>query len=169
MPFGIFLVQVMCRWLYWWGFMTTLPDISGRNGHTSNSVPLLFLFFNNYVIFLYSPYFIPLLIHPLILSHPMTPPHSSNSQLTRPPYSLVPSVSWRLGASSLSPDPTVLCCMHVGGLMSAGVCCLVGGPVSEKSHGSRLVETDGSTTGSPSSLASSSFPYFNHRAQQLLF
>jgi hypothetical protein len=45
----------------------------------------------------------------------------------------------------------------VGGLISAGVCCLVGGPVSERSLESRLVETTGSPAGSPSSSASSSF------------
>jgi hypothetical protein len=42
--------------------------------------------------------------------------------------------------------------------MSAGVCCLVGGSVSERSQGSRLIETAGPLTGSPSSSASSSFP-----------
>ena len=41
--------------------------------------------------------------------------------------------------------------------MSAGVCCLVGGPVSERSQGSRLVETAGIPMGLPSSSAFSSF------------
>jgi hypothetical protein len=46
----------------------------------------------------------------------------------------------------LNPDPAVLCCICVGGPISAGVCCLVGVPVSERSHRSRLIETAGSPT-----------------------
>jgi hypothetical protein len=45
----------------------------------------------------------------------------------------------------------------LGGLISPGISCLVDGPVSEKSQGSRLNETAGPPTGSPSSSASSSF------------
>jgi hypothetical protein len=56
----------------------------------------------------------------------------------------------------MSPNPAVLCCICVGGLISAGVCCLVGGPVSERSQGPRLVEAVGPPTGLPSSSASSS-------------
>jgi hypothetical protein len=55
----------------------------------------------------------------------------------------------------LNPDLEVLCCICSGGLLSAGVCCLVGGPVSERSWGSRIIETAGPPTGSPSSSASS--------------
>jgi hypothetical protein len=51
----------------------------------------------------------------------------------------------------------VLSCICVGGLISADVCCLVGGSVSERFQGSRLVETAGLPTGSPSSSASSIF------------
>jgi hypothetical protein len=40
--------------------------------------------------------------------------------------------------------------------MSAGVCCLVGGSVSDRSQGSRLVEIAGLPMGSPSSSVSSS-------------
>jgi hypothetical protein len=40
--------------------------------------------------------------------------------------------------------------------------------VSDKSQGSRLVETAGPPTGSPFSSASSGFPLFNHRGQLLL-
>jgi hypothetical protein len=43
----------------------------------------------------------------------------------------------------MNTDPEVLYCMCVGGLISAGVCCLVGGPVFERSLGSRLIETAG--------------------------
>ena len=41
----------------------------------------------------------------------------------------------------------VLCCICIGGLISAGACCLVGGPVSERSRESRLIETAGPPTG----------------------
>ena len=57
----------------------------------------------------------------------------------------------------LDPDPAILCCICVGGLILAGVCCLVVVPVSERSPGSRLIETAGPITGLPSSSASSSF------------
>jgi hypothetical protein len=33
--------------------------------------------------------------------------------------------------------------MCVGGLISAGLCCLFGGPIFERSQGSRLIETAG--------------------------
>jgi hypothetical protein len=48
--------------------------------------------------------------------------------------------------------------MCVGGLITTVVCCLVSGPVSERSLGSRFIEAAGLSTGLPSSLASSSFP-----------
>ena len=41
--------------------------------------------------------------------------------------------------------------MCVGGLISAGVYCLVGGPVLERSQESRLIDTAGLPIGSPSS------------------
>ena len=47
--------------------------------------------------------------------------------------------------------------MCVGGLISAGVCCPVHGPMFERSGGQafRLIETAGPPTGSPSSVSSS--------------
>ena len=48
--------------------------------------------------------------------------------------------------------------MSVGGLISAGVCCVVGGPVSKRSLGFRLIETAGPPTGLLSSSAYYSFP-----------
>jgi hypothetical protein len=57
----------------------------------------------------------------------------------------------------LNLDPAVLCSICIGGLISAGVCFLVGGPVYDKSQGSRLVETAGSPTVSSSFSASYSF------------
>jgi hypothetical protein len=47
--------------------------------------------------------------------------------------------------------------MCVRGIIIAGVCCLVGGPVSERFGGSRLIETADPPTGSPSSSTSSRF------------
>jgi hypothetical protein len=51
----------------------------------------------------------------------------------------------------------VLCCIYVRGLILVGACCLVGGSVSERSQGSRLVETAGFLMGLLSSSVSSSF------------
>jgi hypothetical protein len=77
---------------------------------------------------------------------------------TRPLNSLGPPVSWGLGASYLNePRHTHIQCMCVGGLISAGICCLVGSPLFEISRGSRLSETAGSPTGSPSSSDSNNF------------
>ena len=47
---------------------------------------------------------------------------------------------WRVRCNLLwlNPDLAVLYCMCVVGLISAGVCCLLGGPVFERSQGSRL-------------------------------
>jgi hypothetical protein len=58
--------------------------------------------------------------------------------------------------SDWTQTSAVLWYICVGGLISPGVCCLVGGPVFERSLGSRLIETAGPPTGSPSSSASSS-------------
>ena len=62
-------------------------------------------------------------------------------------------------SSLTEPRPdrlAVLWCICVGVLILGGVCYLVGGLVSERSWGSRLIETAGSPTGLPSSSASSS-------------
>jgi hypothetical protein len=74
---------------------------------------------------------------PTLLSSLGCPQHSPPDLLN----SLGPSVSWGLGESSLNTDPEVLCFIRVGGLISAGVCCLFGGPVFEGSQVSRLTET----------------------------
>ncbi|EDL36963.1 mCG1051106 [Mus musculus] len=47
----------------------------------------------------------------------------------------------------MNTDLEVLYCMCVEGLISAGVCCLFGDPVFERSRGSRLIETAGPPTG----------------------
>ena len=61
----------------------------------------------------------------------------------------VPFLSLRLGHQEF------LCYMCILGLIQASVCCLVGGSVSERSWGSRLVETAGPPIGQPSSASSS--------------
>jgi hypothetical protein len=53
--------------------------------------------------------------------------------------------------------PAVLCCICIGVLISADVFCLFGGPVFERSQGSRLIEITGPLTGYSSSSVSSSF------------
>jgi hypothetical protein len=58
--------------------------------------------------------------------------------------------------------------MCVGGFISAGVCCLFGGPVFERCWGCRLIETAGPSAGLSFSSASFSLPYFNNRGQLLL-
>ena len=86
-----------------------------------------------------------------------TPPHlhmdANTPYATWPLNSLGPPVSWGLSASS-EWTQTQNMCMCVGGLISAGVCCLFGGPVFESYRGSRLIETAGSPTGSPFSSTS---------------
>ena len=59
---------------------------------------------------------------------------------------------------SLKPDQAVLCCICIGGLISASICCLDSGSVTQKSTGSRSVGIVGLPTGSHSSSASSCFP-----------
>jgi hypothetical protein len=65
-------------------------------------------------------------------------------------------------------DLEVLYCICVVGLISVGVFCLFGGPMIERSWGSRLFETPAPPTGSPFFSASVSFPEFNNRGQLLL-
>jgi hypothetical protein len=54
------------------------------------------------------------------------------------------------------------------GLISAGVCFLVGVPVSERCPGSRLIDTFGTLQSSPPPQLLPSFSKFNHRNQELL-
>jgi hypothetical protein len=53
--------------------------------------------------------------------------------------------------------PAVLCCICVGCIIWAGVCCLVSDPMMKRSPSSRLTEISGPHTGLPSSSASFSF------------
>ena len=97
-------------------------------------------------------FLIPFLLPPV--SKRMSPllPHQA-----RPLHSLGPPVSQGLGASSPTEarpgSPLLYMCQ---GQVPARVCCLVDGSVSERSLGSRLVETAGLPMGLPSSSASSS-------------
>jgi hypothetical protein len=67
---------------------------------------------------------------------------------------------------SLRPDQAILCCICVGGLISPGVCCLVGGPVSERAQGSGFFETAGFPIGSPSSSGSSRFSLIQQQGSE---
>jgi hypothetical protein len=57
----------------------------------------------------------------------------------------------------MNTDLKDLYCMCVGRLILAGICCLFGGPVFERSQGSRLIETAGLPTGLHSSQSFSAF------------
>jgi hypothetical protein len=82
------------------------------------------------------------------------PPHS-----TWPLNSLGLPASWGLGDNLwMSTKLEVLYCMCVGGIISAGVCWLVGGPGFETSQVSRLIKTAGPPTGSPSPQVLLAFP-----------
>jgi hypothetical protein len=59
---------------------------------------------------------------------------------------------------SLRPDQAILCCICLRGLRSASVFCMVGGSVSERFLGSKLVHTAELPMGSPSS----SVGFFHH-------
>ena len=78
------------------------------------------------------------------------------------------------GASSLfrvrvylllkSQDSAVICYKYIEGL----ICYLVGGPMSERSQGSRSIETSGPPTGLLSSSASSSFSLIQPQGSAML-
>jgi hypothetical protein len=68
---------------------------------------------------------------PYLLPNPYLHLDVPISHPTWPLNSVGPPVSWGLGASSRN-DPVVLYCICVGGLLSAAVCCLFGGPVFER-------------------------------------
>ena len=91
--------------------------------------------------------------------HSSTPSHlqedvlspSLSHQISRLPGA--PSL-WRVRYIFSDCVPGVFCCIC---FIWAGICCLVGGSVSERSQGSRLAKTAGLPVGSASSSASSSF------------
>jgi hypothetical protein len=58
----------------------------------------------------------------------------------------------------MNADLEVLYCICVGGLISAGVCCLFGAPVFERYRGSRIIKTAGLPAGSSFSSAFFSLP-----------
>jgi hypothetical protein len=73
-------------------------------------------------------------------------------ELSPPGPRVQTSVLLETSLSLHSPIP------HIGGLISDGVCCLVGVPVSERSRESRLIENAGPPTGSSFSSAYISLP-----------
>ena len=103
-------------------------------------------------------------------------PSQSTLQLLHTPYLLLPSPREGLYPTPTPPDlpgdssplrlrriftnfqdPTVPCCVCVRGLVSAGVCSLVSGSMSERSWGSRFVDTTCLPKGLNPSTASSRF------------
>ena len=78
--------------------------------------------------------------------------------------SLGPSVSWGLGAPSLNEHRPGSPLLYVCWGPPISWCMLLGGPVFERSWGSRLIETAGSPTGLPFSSASLSLLYQQQRS-----
>ena len=134
--------------------------------HTVFSLLELFLFL--FFIFLHSRFYFPNpglptvcsathissptpnLLEDIPTTHPITHP-SRLLNFLRPP------VSSGLGVSSLTePRPCSPLLYMCWGLISACVCYLVGGSVSERYQGKRLIENPSTPTGLPSSSASSS-------------
>ena len=104
----------------------------------------------------------PPTIHPLTVPHfippPQTPVSMWMSPCSTPPTSELPGATslWRFRCimSEWTQTRQVLCYVCVGGLISAGICSLFGGPVFERFQGSRLIETSGPPTGLPFSSVS---------------
>jgi hypothetical protein len=117
-----------------------------------------FLFF--YLIFFFTLQIFPLLVHPPTVPHhiPPPPPYPVSMMMSPPPHPQLHQISKLPGNSSLLRVRCIFSDITqtwqssavyvLGGLISAGVCCLLGGPVSERSQGSRLIETAGPPIGS---------------------
>jgi hypothetical protein len=91
--------------------------------------------------FFNKPVVIPLPVHPLIVPNHIPPPWSPRGCSPTPtltdlhtPWGLKSFWSYVL-LFSLRQYQVVLYCICVGSLISAGVCCLVGSSVSERSQG----------------------------------
>ena len=141
------------------------------------SASCLYFYFYFYSLnFFYTPYIIPIPVFPptvpppipIFTSSPRGGPHPTPT-LSDLPTDWGPKIlkgyvciflHWVQTLSSSD--------IYIGGLISTGLCCLFGGPVSERSQGSRLVETTGLLMGSPSSQLLPAFPSLNHRGHQLL-
>jgi hypothetical protein len=109
-----------------------------------------------YVISLYL--FIYLFTSQMLIPSP-SPPSQSSSPIPPSPLKVQPPLippPW--GIKSLRPDIAVLCYICAGGLSLAHVCSLVGGSVSGRFQGSRLVDTVGLPMGLPSPEGLRSFP-----------
>jgi hypothetical protein len=93
----------------------------------------------------------------LFLIYTSSPISKRMSPSQAPPHHTSRLLSTSRCSFSLRTDRSVLGCICVGGLISAGKGCLVDGSVSERSQGSRLVEIAGLLTESPSSSDFSRF------------
>ena len=132
--------------------------------------PFLILF--NFFLITFT-FYCPVIAH--LLVHPPTVPHSTPPHLClQEDISLSPQLSPLLGASNLlrvyllplRPDEAILCCMCVGGLLPASVCCLVGVSLSERSCTSMFVKTAVFPVGWPSSSTSSSLSLIQPQGSQ---
>jgi hypothetical protein len=83
-------------------------------------------------------------------SHTSSPPHLNSK---RPGASSLLRVRCIVSKGTQTWKSSTVCVL--GGLISAGVCCLFGGPVFERSLGSRLIETAVPLTEWPFSVSSS--------------
>jgi hypothetical protein len=137
--------------------------------HEEKQKPFMILrhFLILYLFTFYTPDFIPLLIHPPTVPHTISPSQPSVSTRVSPPLTTHvtrplnypgPPVFWRLHASSLTEPKTGSPLLYLCWGSPISWCMLPG----ERSRESRLIETAGPPAGLPSSLASSSFSYFNH-------
>ena len=98
---------------------------------------------------------------PYLLPAPLSPQgcaHAPQPHPTRPLNSLGTLVSWRLSESSPSKPRPSSHLLYMCWEPHIRWCMLPGWRSSERSQGSRLIETAGLLTGSPSPLASSSLP-----------
>ena len=126
-------------------------------------------FFYLLLLFFCSPFVTPLPVHLPRVPHPIPPhPVSTPHPSTPPPIPVFPtprtsSLLKQIFAQVARPGSPLL---EARGwwLISASVCCLVGGSVSEISQDSRRVETAGLPMLLPSSSASSNL---YHRGLQL--
>lgn len=129
---------------------------------------IYFLFcFGFSFVFLHSRFYSSL-GHPTSVPYPMPPLCFNGSTRSFPHFHhhlKRPLNSWDLQSLEcykyllwVNPDTAVLWWICAQGLISVGICCLVGGPVSERFQGSKLIESAGPSTWSSFSSASSSFP-----------
>jgi hypothetical protein len=133
-------------------------------------------FFLLLLLYFYSPVITTLPVCPPTVPDPIPPtPVSKRMPPTlQPPiipsHSLELQVSQGLSTSSFTEGgQAVLCCICVGSLRPASVCCLVSDSVSQRSQGSGLVEIAGLPMGLPFSSSSSTLSLIQPQRSQLEF